>query len=121
MTEKRAIADYLRDILDAAEKAERFTEGMNFAAFSVDDKTVYAVIRALEVMGEAVKKVPASVRKHHPEVPWQTAAGLRDKLIHEYFGVSLEVVWQTLHEDLPGFKAAILSVLAEISNQEADD
>ncbi|MDQ7839649.1 MAG: DUF86 domain-containing protein [bacterium] len=120
MTRKRAIADYLRDILDAAEKADRFTEGMNLASFSADEKTVYAVIRALELVGEAAKKVPASVRKRHPDVPWQAAAGLRDKLIHDYFGVNLEVVWQTIREDLPGFKAAIVNVLAEVSNKKAD-
>lgn len=119
MRSRREYVDYLRDILDAAEKAERFTRGMDFAAFARDDKTVFAVIRALEVIGEAAKKVPKSVRDRHPDTPWKRMAGIRDKLIHEYFGVNLEVVWKTVKEDLPTVQPALSKILAEIEQRRS--
>lgn len=117
MRSGREYVDYLRDILDAAEKAERFTQGLDFAAFTTDDKTVFAVTRALEVIGEAAKKVPKSVRTRHPEVPWSRMAGIRDKLVHEYFGVNLEVVWKTVREDLPPLRSALSGILADLERE----
>jgi uncharacterized protein with HEPN domain len=88
----REFTDYLRDISDAIEKIGKFTEGMDSEGFTADDKTVYAVTRALEIIGEATKKVPTTIRERYPQVPWREMAGIRDKLIHEYFGVNLEVI-----------------------------
>ena len=96
MKPKREFLDYLRDIQEALEKLEKFTRGMNFEAFAKDDKTSFAVIRALEIIGEAARKIPKSVRSRYPDIPWQDMAGMRDKLIHDYFGVDLRVVWKTL-------------------------
>ena len=70
------------------------------------------MIRCLEVIGEAAKKVPAAFRKRHPAVPWTEAAGIRDILVHDYFGVNLEVVWNTVLRDLPSLKHALLPLLA---------
>ncbi len=113
MRSRREYVDYLRDILDAADKAGRFTAGMHFDSFATDEKTVFAVVRALEIIGEAANKIPGSVRERYPVVPWRSMAGIRDKLIHEYFGVNLEVVWRTVQGDLPVLKTALAPVLAE--------
>jgi len=67
-------------------------------------KTVFAVVRALEIVGEAVKKIPQSIRKNYPEIPWKDMAGMRDKVVHEYFGVKLERVWETIQSDIPSIK-----------------
>ena len=93
MTAPRGTLDYLDDILDAVEKIEIFTRGMSYEEFSRDDKTVYAVTRALEVIGEAAKCIPRSVRENYPGNPWTEMAGMRDKLIHAYFGINRAIIW----------------------------
>ncbi len=114
MTSKRTAEDYLRDILDYAEKAERFLTGIPSAeALREDERTLLAVVRALEVIGEAAKRIPRDVRKKHPEVPWRGMTGMRDKVIHGYYGVDVEVVWRTVHEDLPPLRKVISDLLAE--------
>lgn len=107
----RRYQDYLHDIHDAAIKARRFVEGMSYEQFAADDRTSYAVIRALEVIGEAARGVPQSAREQHTDVPWRDMAGIRDRLIHRYFGVDLRVVWKTVHEDLPTLIRAIERIL----------
>ncbi len=117
MKRGREYVDYLRDILDAIEKAEQFTQGMDFERFSSDYKTRFAVIRALEIIGEASKKIPEAVKRQNPDLPWRDMAGIRDKLIHEYFGLNLQVVWKTLNEDLPKLKPAISDMLEKATNK----
>ncbi len=104
---KRTHEDYLKDILDAIASIEEFTYGMDFEDFSKDRKTQFAVIRALEIIGEAAKAIPEDFKKEHPEVPWKGMAKMRDKLIHAYFGVDLRVVWKTLKEDVPFLKEVL--------------
>ena len=106
--------DYLRDILDNATKVEVFTTGIDFDAFLADEMRAYATIRALEIIGEAVKQVPLSLREKHPEIPWRQIARMRDKLIHQYFGVKLGVVWKTVTEDISPLKKAVEQILIEI-------
>lgn len=110
----RQYLDYIYDILDSIEKIESFTSNMDYAAFAADDKTVYAVVRALEVIGEAAKKIPDEARKQYPDIPWQKMAGARDKLIHEYFGINIKVVWKTVQESLPPLKPAIAKMIADM-------
>jgi len=98
---KREYKDYINDIIDAIERIEKFTKGFTFEEFEKDEKTVLAVVRTLEIMGEAVKNVPVSVKNEHKEIPWRKITGMRDKLIHEYFGVNNKVVWKTIKEDIP--------------------
>jgi uncharacterized protein with HEPN domain len=98
---KREYADSLRDMLDNAQRAIQFTKGMDYKSFSEDEKTVYAVIRAVEIIGEAAANIPAKVRSKYPGIPWREVKGMRNKLVHHYFGINMEVVWQTIHEDLP--------------------
>jgi uncharacterized protein with HEPN domain len=111
MKAHRLFTDYLRDMLEAGTKIFSFTAGMDFDQFARDDKTTFAVVRALEVVGEAAKKIPPSVREKHPEIPWTSVTGMRDKLTHEYFGVDLRVVWRTVQEDIPPLMLAIAHIL----------
>ncbi|NJD02677.1 MAG: DUF86 domain-containing protein [Ruminiclostridium sp.] len=113
MTEERVFIDYLNDIFDSIEKIERFTRGMDFSHFIEDEKTVFAVVRALEIIGEASKNVPVEVRNRYPAIPWQEMAGIRDKLIHGYFGIKLEVVWNAVEQDLPELKPLIAKMIKE--------
>ena len=98
---KRVHDDYLRDMLENAEKALSFVEGMDYDEFEADDKAVYAVIRAFEIIGEAARQIPESIQIDNPDIPWREITGMRNKLTHEYFGVNTKVVWRTVHEDLP--------------------
>jgi uncharacterized protein with HEPN domain len=107
MTAPRSALDYLDDILDAVDKIENFTRGMSYEEFFEDDKTVYAVTRALEVIGEAAKCIPREVRESNPGYPWTEMAGMRDKLIHAYFGVNRVIIWRTIREDIPPLRSAM--------------
>jgi len=110
----REYKDYAMDMIAAIEKIEEFTSGMTLEAFEKDTKTVFAVIRALEVIGEAAKKIPLSVRNKYNQVPWLQITGMRDKLIHEYFGVNVKVIWNTIKEDIPPLKPVIKQILENI-------
>ncbi len=92
---------YIEDILEAIEAIGRFIEGMDFNAFFKDDKTVSAVLRKLEIIGEATKKISEKTKAANPDTPWRAAAGMRDRLIHAYFEVEEEIVWMTVQKSLP--------------------
>ena len=119
MTE-RLLADYLRDILDAIDKVAEFAPSDDFDSFAGDAKTTFAVVRALEIIGEAAKQIPDDVRQKYPTVPWREMTGMRDKLTHEYFGVNLEVVWKTIRRDLPSMKPLIAQMLADETSKSPD-
>lgn len=110
----REYGDFIEDIIDSIDKVEEFTENMNFQDFSKDEKTGFAVIRAMEIIGEAVKNIPDSIRGKYKGIPWKDIAGMRDKLIHGYFGVNLEVIWKTVEDQLPGLKKKLLKVLEDL-------
>ncbi len=98
---KRAILDYINDVLDAMTKAQGFLQNVSYEEFVKEDKTQFATVRAIEIIGEATKNIPPSVRKKYPKIPWRDIAGMRDKVVHEYFGINLKVVWKTVKEDIP--------------------
>ena len=100
---------FIQDILLAIERIESFIGGMDYDAFVEDDKTLSAVVRKLEIIGEAVKQLPEGFTQLHPNIPWKQIAGMRDKLIHFYFGVDPLLVWQTVQNRLPELKAALQS------------
>jgi uncharacterized protein with HEPN domain len=111
---RRKYEDYLLDIIYAAEKADSFVQDMDFDAFQKDEKTIWAVLKALEIIGEATKNIPQRVRKSYPEIPWREMAGMRDKVSHDYFGVSLLRVFETVKEDLPALRLALVRVIQDI-------
>ena len=108
---ERSIVDYLHDILDSIDEIGDFIRGMSFEEFAGDKKTINAVLRSIEVMGEASRKIPEEIRSLHPHVPWRKMTGMRDKLIHEYHGVDIDTVWKTLNDDIPPLKDTIQEVI----------
>lgn len=108
---KREYEDYLRDMLENAEKAISFVEDMDYDDFCKDDKAMYAVIRAFEIIGEAARQIPDDVRQANSEIQWREIAAMRNKLTHEYFGVNTKVVWRSVQEDLPRIIPALRKML----------
>ncbi len=106
---------YLKDILAAIESIESFIEGMEAEEFWSDDKTSSAVVRKLEIIGEAVKHVPDRVRQQNPQIMWREMAGMRDKLIHSYFSVDYQLIWRTITERLPQIRSEIQKILQDMA------
>jgi len=117
---KRDYRDYIIDIITSIEHISLFIEGQNFEEFFQDIKTSNAVIRSLEVIGEASKKMPEEIRKHYPDIPWKKMSGMRDKLIHEYFGIDLKIVWAVCKEELPPLLPEVKTVLKKMQQDYPD-
>lgn len=104
---------YLKDIITAIEAIDAFVQNMDFEAFCKDDKTSSAVVRKLEIIGEASKQIPDTLRKDFDSIPWKEMAGMRDKLIHFYFGINYALVWKTVKVRLPEIKPLIEKMITE--------
>lgn len=100
----------IKDILEAIDRILDYTEGMNFESFESDQKTVDAVVRNFEVIGEATKQISTDFKSNHEEIPWQDLSDFRNRLIHEYFGVDLTIVWDIISHDLRELKALVQSI-----------
>jgi len=112
----RDISLYLRDILGAMLAIEQFVEGISLDAFEKDDKTSSAVIRKFEIIGEAAKQIPEEIRNKYPLIPWKEMAGMRDRLIHFYFGIKYDLVWHTIKDVIPQVKPAIQEILKSLKS-----
>jgi uncharacterized protein with HEPN domain len=115
MTE-RSLAEFLQDILDTIADIETFTANVEFEAFRANREKVLAVVKSIEILGEAVKKIPDDIRTQYPEIPWKAIAGMRDMLVHEYWGIDANVVWATVREGLPPLKAVIMEVAEKLQS-----
>lgn len=107
----RPIRLYIEDIKEAISKIESFTKNMIFDDFVKDNKTMDAVIRNIEIIGEAAKHIPTDIRLKHVDIPWKEIIGTRSKVLHEYFGVDEKILWKTVQEDLPLLKKQIGHIL----------
>ena len=110
---KRRDPDYLGDIREAIQKIATYTAGLSYEQFIEDSKTQDAVVRNLEVIGEATKNLSSGLRKTYPQIPWKALAGVRDKMIHHYFDLNYEMVWTIAKEQLPGLLPQIEDILTK--------
>lgn len=106
----RSLSEFLQDILDTIAEIEGFTAGVEFEAFQANREKILAVVKLIEILGEAVKKIPDEVRNRYPEIPWKAIAGMRDILVHEYWGIDVNVIWATVQEGLPPLKVVIIEI-----------
>ena len=96
------------DIIEAINKIQQYTRGYDFGSWCKDEKTIDAVIRNIEIIGEASSHLPEEIQKQFEDIPWSTMKAIRNILVHEYFGVDLEIIWKTVKEDLPDLKKQLL-------------
>lgn len=116
---KRDARDYLQDILSYAEKVQRFTADLRSPdSLAEDEMRLLATVRALEIIGEAVKRLPHSLRRRYPQVPWKDIAGMRDILAHGYYDIDLEIVWKTVQQDIEPLRNAVRQILDDLSTTE---
>ena len=105
--------DYVEDILDAMEKAEILLDNVSYDQFEADFRINFAVVRALEIVGEATKRLPLALRDEYPNIPWREMAGMRDRIIHGYDTVNLRIVWDTVRNRIPIVKPQIQQILMD--------
>ena len=108
---------YIEDIFEAMTAVRTFVEGMSFDAFVADDKTASAVVRKLEIIGEATKNVPEPIRQKYPQIPWRDMAGMRDRIIHAYFDVNYSIVWETVENRIPLLQPIIAQILKDLGEE----
>ncbi|MFN5516373.1 MAG: DUF86 domain-containing protein [Cyanobacteriota bacterium] len=111
---KRSDQEFIADCLEATRRAIAYTQNIDYANFLIDNKTQDALIRTLEILGEASKNISPDLKARFPELPWKNMANLRDKLIHHYFGVNLDIVWQVATVELPLLLPKIEAILLEL-------
>lgn len=98
---ERPIQLLLSDICEAIDRIEQYTSGISFEAFSKDQKTIDAVVRNLEIIGEVANRLPDDLKDSHSDIEWYKVVGLRNRIVHAYFGIDIEIIWQILRKDLP--------------------
>lgn len=111
---KRGINLYLKDIKDSIRKIEKYTHNSSFEKFSKDEQMIDAVVRNLSIIGEAVNNIPKEIKDKNPNVAWSEIKGMRNKVIHEYFGIDEEILWKTTQDDIPIFKKQINRLLKSV-------
>ena len=118
MTE-RPISQVFQDILETITYLETFTNGVSFEAFEANPEKLFAVVKAIEIIGEAVKKIPDETRSQYSQIPWKDIAGMRDILVHNYWRIDSRVVWSTVQDGIPLLKTAITELAAKFTHDES--
>ena len=113
---KRSLKFLVEDIWESIEKIERYTEGLTQDDFQSDEKTTDAVARNLEIIGEAAGRLPEDFTNRHSKIEWAKIIGLRNRIVHEYFGVDLQIIWQILKKDLPAFKESLKNIRSRLDD-----
>lgn len=111
---KRDIRLFVKDIISAMDSIEKFVSGMTIDVLEKDDKTSSAVIRKFEIIGEATKHIPDALRRKHSEIPWSRMSGMRDRLVHAYFGIDYKLVWDAIKLEIPNLKSKLEKMLADL-------
>ncbi|MEK6830737.1 MAG: DUF86 domain-containing protein [Nanoarchaeota archaeon] len=109
---------FVKHISDEIEKVERFSKDLTKDQLKKNELKQYAIIRAIEIIGEAVNNIPKEVKRKYSEVSWIDISGMRNKLIHHYFGINLNIVWKTIKEDIPDLKQKILKIKNDLEEKE---
>ena len=112
----RSIRVLLEDMLDAIQQIGSYTTGMDDDSFSKDRKTQDAVVRNLEIIGEAAGRLPDPFREEHSDIPWALVRGLRNRIVHAYFGVDLQLIWEVIRDDLPTLRSQLSRLLTEATD-----
>ena len=117
---KRSNKELVIDILESIQKVHRYVEGMNYKTFIQDEKTIDAVVRNFEVIGEAANRIDNDVKDKFPNVEWRRIIGLRNRIVHEYFGIDLEIIWQIIEEKLVDFQTQMEYIRNALEEEWAD-
>ena len=112
---KRHYRLFIEDILDSINKINEFIRDMSFEEFLEDEKTLSAVILKIEIIGEATKNIPNTIRDEYPDLPWKDMAKLRDKIIHGYFGINYKIIWNVIKNRFPDIKIRIEDILKDLN------
>ncbi len=113
MPKKRSVVEDLKDTLGTMDKIEKFIENMDYEDFLEDEKTMFAVAKAIEIIGETLKHIPEEIKEKYSNVPWEDIYGMRNFLVHDYFGSDQDEIWKTANEDIPELKTTISKILSE--------
>lgn len=117
----REFMDFVDDILNGMNKAEILLEAVSYSQFETDFRINFAVVRALEIIGEAVKRLPEDLCLRYPDIPWRGMAGMRDRIIHGYDNVDLQIVWDVVKRDIPQIKPKIAKILIDYEGENSKD
>lgn len=111
----RTYSDYVQDMIDNCDYAVEFVSGVTLERFQANREKAYAVVYAIEIIGEAARHIPKNLRDKYPAIAWTKAIGMRDHIAHGYFGIDLEIVWKTIREDLPTLRRELEPMLADLN------
>jgi uncharacterized protein with HEPN domain len=109
----REFLDFIEDMLDGMNKAIALLEDVSYTRFETDFRINFAVVRALEIIGEAAKRLPEELRQKYPDIPWKGMAGMRDRIIHGYDNVDLQIVWDVVKRDIPQIRPKVEGILKD--------